>query len=118
MSFKGISGIPAAQGSGVDGSVESVLPWMSYLPGEWLVVFDNADNAPPEVVVKFIPPGNKGNILVTSRNQSIGPRIVPIENRIEINEMEESDAITLLLRASFLDPSAQHLEAAKRIVTE
>jgi len=118
MSLKGISGIPAAQGSGVDGSVESVLQWMFYLPGEWLVVFDNADNTPPEVVVKFIPRGNKGNILITSRNQVIGSRIVPVENRIEINEMEESDAITLLLRASSLDPLAQHLEAAKQIVTE
>ena len=46
----------------------------------------------------------------------MGPRI--FENRIEINEMAEQDAITLLLKASFLDPSAQHLEAGKRIVRE
>jgi tetratricopeptide (TPR) repeat protein len=119
MSFKGISSMPAAQASGVDGSVESALQWMSFLPGEWLVIFDNADNPPPEVVVKFIPPGNRGNILITSRNQSIGLRIIPFENRIEINEMEESDAVTLLLKASFLDASAhQHLQVAKRIVTE
>jgi Tetratricopeptide repeat len=112
--FKGISSTAA----GLDGSVESALQWMSYIPGEWLVVFDNADNPPPEVIAKFIPPGNRGNILITSRNQSMGSRIVPFENRIEINEMAESDAITLLLTASFLDPSAQHLEAGKRIVRE
>ena len=117
MSLKGISSIPVAQGSGMDDSVESVLQWMSCLPGEWLVVFDNADNSPSELV-KFIPPGNKGNILITSRNQLMGPRIVPFENRIEINEMEESDAIALLLKASLLDSSAQHLQAAKKIVTE
>src|SRR5882757_1832422 len=118
MSLKNISGIIAAQGSSMDGSVDSVLQWMSYLPGEWFLVFDNADNTPSEVVVKFIPPGNSGNILITSRNQSMGPRIVPFENRIEIIEMEESDAITLLLQASFLEPLTQHLEAAKGIVTE
>jgi hypothetical protein len=118
MSLKGISSMPVAQTSGVDGSVESALQWMSYLSGEWLVVFDNADNPPPALVAKFIPPGNRGNILITSRNQSMGLRIVPAENRIEINEMEESDAVALLLRASFLDASAQHLQAAKRIVTE
>src|ERR1700735_616559 len=114
MSLKGIS---SKQGSSMDGSVESVLQWMSYLPGEWLVVFDNADNT-SEVVVKFIPPGNGGNILITSRNQSMGPRIIPFENRIEVIEMEESDAIALLLKASFLEPLTHHQEAAKRIVTE
>jgi hypothetical protein len=66
MSLKGISSTSAAQGFGVDGSVDSALQWMSYLPGEWLVVFDNADNSPSEVMVKFIPPGNRGNILITS----------------------------------------------------
>jgi tetratricopeptide (TPR) repeat protein len=117
MSLNSISSSNTAQGS-VDGSVESALQWMSCLPGEWLAVFDNADNLPPEVVVKFIPPGNRGNILITSRNQFMGLRIVPFENRLEINEMEESDAITLLLKASFLDQSAEHLQAAKRIVME
>ena len=117
-SLKGISSMHAAQASGVDGSVESALQWMSYLPGEWLVVFDNADNPPPEVVAKFFPPGNRGSVLITSQNQSMGLRIVPFENRIEINEMEEPDAIALLLKASFLDASAQHLQAARRIVTE
>ena len=102
----------------MDNSVQSVLQWMSYLPGEWLIVFDNADNPPPEVVVKFIPPGNRGNILITSRNEFMGLRVVPFENRIEINEMEEPDATALLLKASFLDASAQHLQAARRIVTE
>ncbi|KAF8813197.1 hypothetical protein BYT27DRAFT_7085050, partial [Phlegmacium glaucopus] len=55
------------------------------------------------VVAKFIPPGNRGNILITSRNQFVG-RIVLFENKIEIHEMEVPDAITLLLKASCLDP--------------
>ena len=95
-SLRGISSLPAAQHSGVDGSVESVHQWISSLQEKWLIVFDNADVPPPEVVEKFIPPGNRGNILITSRNRSMG-RIVSIENRIEIKEMEERDAITLLL---------------------
>jgi hypothetical protein len=118
MSLKGIYSTAAAQGSDVDGSVESVLQWMSYLPGQWLVVFDNADNPSPEEVVKFIPPGNRGNILISSQNPSMGLRIVPFENRIEINEIEESDAISLLLKASFLDALVQNIQAAKGIVTE
>ena len=116
MSLRGISGISAAQAACLDGSVESVLQWMSDIQEEWLIVFDNA--VPPvHVVEKFIPSGNRGNILITSRNQSMG-RVVPFENIIEIGEMEEADAITLLLKASHLDASAEHIEVAKDIVTE
>ena len=97
-SLRGISSLPAALHSGVDGSVESVLQWISFLQDEWLMVFDNADALSPGVVEKFIPSGNRGNILITSRNRSMG-RIVSIENRIEIKEMEEADAITLFLKA-------------------
>ena len=117
MSLRGISSLSAAQNSGVDDSVDSVLQWISFLQEEWLIVFDNADVPPPEVVEKFIPPGNRGNILITSRNKSMG-RIVSFENRIEIKEMEEADAITLLLKASCLDPMPEHLEVSKNIVTE
>ena len=117
MSLRGISSLPAAQYSCVDDSVMAVLQWISFLQEEWLIVFDNADAPPPEVVEKFIPPGNRGNILITSRNRSMG-RIISFENRIEIKEMDEADAITLLLKASCLDPLPEHLEVCKMIVTE
>ena len=117
MSLRGISSIPAAQASSVDDSVECVLQWMSGIQEKWLIVFDNADNPPVNVVEKYIPPGNRGNILITSRNHSMG-RIISFENIIEINEMEEADAIILLLKASCLDASAEHIKVAKNIVTE
>ena len=117
MSLRGISSISAAQASCLDDSVESVLQWMSGIREEWLIVFDNADNISVDVVERFIPPGNRGNILITSRNRSMG-RVISFENLIEINEMKEADAISLLLKASCLDASAKHMEAAKDIVTE
>ena len=95
-------------------SDKSVLQRISRIQEEWLIVFDNADNLLPEVMAQFFPPGKRGNILITSRNPSMR-RIV--ENVIEINEMEEADAITLLLKASCLDASAEHRQAAKNIVT-
>ena len=109
--------MPAAQDFGVDVSVESVLQWISCIQEEWLIVFDNADEPPPEVVAKFFPSGNRGNILITSRNQSMR-RVISFENSIEVHEMEESDAITLLLRASCLDSVAVDLQAAKDIGNE
>ena len=117
MSLKGISSISAAQASCLGDSVESVLQWMSGIEEEWLIMFDNADDLPVHVVERFIPPGNRGNILITSRNQSMGS-LISFENIIEINEMEEADAITLLLKASYLDATAKHKEVAKNIVTE
>ena len=62
-------------------------------------MFDNADNPSPDVVARFIPSGSRGNILITSRNPSMR-RLVSSENIIEIKEMEEPDAISLLLKAS------------------
>jgi GTPase SAR1 family protein len=113
MSLRGIFSISAAQ----DDSVESVLRWMSGIQEAWLIVFDNADNYSVDVVERFIPPGNRGNILITSRNRSVG-RVISSENIIEINLMEEADAISLLLKASYLDATAEHIEVAKSIVTE
>ena len=66
MSIRGISSISAAQASCLDDSVESVLQWMSGIQEEWLIVFDNADDLPVYVVERFIPIGNRGNILITS----------------------------------------------------
>ena len=68
MSLKEMSSIPAAQASDVNGSVKSVLQWISSIQEDWLIVFDNADDPSPEVVAKFLPPGNRGNIMITSRN--------------------------------------------------
>ena len=113
ISLRGI----ATQDSGMSDSVGSVLQWISHIQGEWLIVFDNADDISPGVVERFIPPGNRGNILITSRNRSMG-RVIAFENLIEITEMEESDAITLLLRASHLDSLPEHERAAKQIVAE
>ena len=80
-SLKGLSGIPTEEAD----SAESALRWISDIqePEEWLIVFDNADQLPPDMVARFIPPGNRGNILITSRNQSMGKIIAP-ENVIEI----------------------------------
>ena len=115
MSLRGISSIAAAQASCVDDSADSALQWISGILEEWLIVFDNADDLPPDTLAKFLPPGNRGNILITSRNRSMR-RLVAFENIVEINEMEEEDAIILLLKASCLDASAEHLQAAKNIV--
>ena len=68
MSLRGISSIPAMRHSSVNGSVKLILQWLSHIQEEWLIVFDNADDPPPGEIARFFPSGNRGNILITSRN--------------------------------------------------
>ncbi|KAF8984336.1 hypothetical protein BDQ17DRAFT_1260880, partial [Cyathus striatus] len=64
----------------------------------WLMIFDNADNS-PEMVEKYFPPGNTGNILITSRNSGL-KRTATHDNSMEVTEMNEPTAIELLLKTS------------------
>ena len=100
--LKGICNLPAARYSGLDGSHESALYWIGSLKENYMLVFDNADVlSPTELEAYFPPPGKGGNILITSRNFAMQSLTLP-ENSLEITEMEENDAIELLLKASCL----------------
>ena len=63
----------------------------------WLLILDNADD-PSFRISQFFPVGNRGTIIITTRNPNctwhatVGSR--------ELNEMEFDEAITLLLRSS------------------
>ena len=67
LSLRGLLNTPGTTTSGLNESSQSALHWMACLQEEWIIVFDNADSA-PEVVEKFIPPGLRGNVLITSWN--------------------------------------------------
>ena len=98
-------------------STESILRWFSTIDNEWLLVFDNADND-PDTIVEFLPRGNRGNVLITSRNPNIR-RNVASNAWAEVDTMEIDDAISLLLKAAYLDESSDELRLLSRsIVTE
>jgi len=116
--LKGICNLPAAQPSGLDGSPESALHWIGLLEESYILVFDNADVLSPAELEGYLPPGRRGNILITSRNSTMRNLTSP-ENSLEVNEMEKNDAIELLLKASYLDPSSMEFQAeASKIVKE
>ena len=52
--------------SDLDQAVLAVKLWLAARPG-WLLILDNADD--PDVLRPFLPPGEHGHILVTSRAQ-------------------------------------------------
>ena len=116
--LKGICNLPAAQSSGLDGSPESALHWIGLLKENYIMVFDSADVLSPAELEAYLPPGRGGNILITSRNSAMRNLTSP-ENSLEVTEMEEDDAIELLLRASYLDLSSMEFQLeASKIVEE
>lgn len=111
--------LPAALSSGfLDGSVKSALQWIGSLQSEYLMVFDNADSLRSGELEHFFPPGNTGNILITSRNPDL--RCLTLaENSLIVQELDKKDAITLLLEASCLSVYDENLRgSASKIVTE
>ena len=116
--LKGICNLPAALSSGLDGSPESALHWIGSLKEKYMMVFDNADVLSPAELEAYLPPGRGGNILITSRNSTMRNLTSP-GNSLEVSEMEENDAVELLLKASYLDPSSMEFQAeASQIVKE
>ncbi|KAF8337247.1 P-loop containing nucleoside triphosphate hydrolase protein [Amanita rubescens] len=93
--------ISSAYSTSPDGrpSAGSALKWISERPN-FLMVYDGADGH-YSVVEKFLPPGNGGNVLITSRN--IGLKRLTLSNSTEIHGMEDEDAISLLLKSGMLD---------------
>ncbi|KIL57057.1 hypothetical protein M378DRAFT_16498 [Amanita muscaria Koide BX008] len=86
-------------------SAESGLEWIS-CRSDWLLVFDNADGG-YQVVEKFIPPGNGGSILITSRDKGA---------HLEVTEMGEEEAIVLLLKAAMIDNNSNVAMTAQKLV--
>jgi tetratricopeptide (TPR) repeat protein len=116
--LKGICNLPAAQSSRLDSSPESALHWIGSLKENYIMVFDNADVLSPAELEAYLPPGRGGNILITSRNSTMRILTSP-ENSLEVTEMEENDAIELLLKASCLDSCSMEFQTeASKIVKE
>ena len=117
QSFKAIARASVAQEAGVEDSIISVKLWLSRIDKEWLLIFDNADGD-PNLVSKYIPPGTRGNILFTSRNPMIALHVHLEHYGVEVDAMDEEEAIALLLKTARLDDSPSDLiTPAKAIVT-
>jgi len=110
QALKGICNIPEAQSSALDGSPESALHWIGLLKENYAMVFDNADVLSPAELEAYLPPGRGGNILITSRNSAMRSLTSP-ENSLEVTEMEENDALELLLKASCLNIFSMEFQA-------
>ncbi|MCJ1237731.1 hypothetical protein MMC14_005718 [Varicellaria rhodocarpa] len=82
---------------GVEENFKAVKRWLSNLEDSWLLIIDNADN-PSQDVSQYFPTGNRGAVIITTRNP--GCEIHATVGSYDFGRMELEDAITLLLRAA------------------
>ena len=77
-------------------------------------MFDNAD-VDPHVVAQLMPRGNRGNVLITSRNPNMQQNAYDSEF---VEDMEKEDAIALFLKAAFLNESSDQLRLKSEDIVE
>ncbi len=79
------------------------------------MVYDGA-NGDYSVIEKFLPPGNEGNILITTRNTEL-KSIMPDRNYAEVLQMTDEEATSLFLQAAMLDGTSDETNVAQDIVS-
>ncbi|KAJ7447834.1 hypothetical protein FB451DRAFT_1375538 [Mycena latifolia] len=96
----------------VGDSSRDALQWLSGKKDDWLLFFDNADD-PKINLNNYFPQCSHGNILITSRNPGLR---VYAGAHCAVSDMEETDAVALLLRSSAEDTTDHNQETAAQIV--
>ncbi|KAF7342698.1 Nephrocystin-3 [Mycena sanguinolenta] len=93
-------------------SQQDALLWLASNILEWLLVFDNADDPNINLQV-FIPECDHGNIIITSRNPEL---CVHAGSDSLVSDMEEQDAVSLLLKSGVQKVTAGTEKIATEIV--
>ncbi|KAJ7496347.1 hypothetical protein B0H11DRAFT_2190115 [Mycena galericulata] len=107
---RGLKNIAVTKNAGTGG--QDALRWLSSTPSQWLLFFDNADD-PKIDLNQYFPKCSHGNILITSRNPGL---CVYAGAHSLVSDMEESDAIVLLLTSAVQDITLKNKEISAKIV--
>ncbi|KAJ6483209.1 P-loop containing nucleoside triphosphate hydrolase protein [Mycena sanguinolenta] len=107
----GLKNISVAKKAG--NSPQDALIWLAGKHEEWLLFFDNADD-PAINLSRFFAKCSHGNIIITTRN----PGLRAYGAHSQVSDMEESDAVALLLQRACQKPSHTNESLASEIVKE
>ncbi|KAJ7798780.1 hypothetical protein B0H13DRAFT_2298002 [Mycena leptocephala] len=108
----GLKEIAVAKNAG--NSAQDALKWLVNNLEKWLLFFDNADD--PKINLNtFLPQCNHGNIIITSRNPGL---CVYAGLHSPVSDMEETDAVPLLLKSAAQEISPTTETIAAKIVKE
>ena len=95
--------------------MDAVKQWLSNISESWALILDNADD-PRLDISPYFPVGNRGIILITTRNPDC--QIHATVLAYELGAMEADEAVTLILRTiGVRDQSDKSIrESAKPVV--
>ncbi|KAJ6524113.1 hypothetical protein DFH09DRAFT_1418917 [Mycena vulgaris] len=94
-------------------TAEHALQWMVTHQTEWLLLFNNADDTSINIRT-FMPRCTHGNIVITTRNPELCVHSPDSHQRL--SDMEEADAIAVLLQSSLNESTIKNMEVASKIV--
>ncbi|KAJ7635349.1 hypothetical protein FB45DRAFT_1143572 [Roridomyces roridus] len=98
----------------VGSTQEDAMKWLRDVQSNWFLLFDNADD--PNINLNpYLPRCNQGNILITSRNPGLS---VHAGAHWLVSDMEESDAVVLLLKGAAKDVTDKNMKTAREICKE
>ncbi|KAF2006584.1 tetratricopeptide repeat domain-containing protein [Amniculicola lignicola CBS 123094] len=83
----------------VDPNEKAALHWLSNLSEPWLLIIDNADD-PTLELDEYFPKGNRGHILITTRDPIHKSYGTVGEKFFEFQELKSEEASCLLLKAA------------------
>ncbi|KAJ7120147.1 hypothetical protein C8R44DRAFT_853472 [Mycena epipterygia] len=93
-------------------SSQDALQYLRSKQEEWLLLFDNADD-PKINLNNYFPQCDHGNIIITSRNPGL---VVYASSHSPVSDMEEMDAVDLLLRSAGQDTTDDNKTTTGQIV--
>ncbi|KAJ6573466.1 P-loop containing nucleoside triphosphate hydrolase protein [Mycena vulgaris] len=96
----------------IGNSSQDALKWLANQDEDWLLFIDNADD-PNINLNSFLPRCNHGNIVITSRNPGL---CVYAGSHSQVSDMEETDAVPLLLKSAAQEISPANEPIAAEIV--
>jgi hypothetical protein len=96
----------------VGNSAQDALKWLTSTEEDWLLFYDNA-NDPKINLNDFLPHCPHGNIVITSRNPGL---CVYAGSHSPVSDMEEADAVALLLKSAVQEISPTNEKIAADIV--
>lgn len=99
------------------GTFEQVKTWLANIRHSWLLIIDNADN--PDIdYAAFFPSGNKGNIILTTRNPQC--RDLATIGFEDLDHLDLQDAKSLLFKAAGIAASSRehNSKAAEKVVQD
>ncbi|KAJ7854233.1 hypothetical protein B0H13DRAFT_2283893 [Mycena leptocephala] len=96
----------------VGNTSQDALKWLANNQEDWLLFYDNADD-PKIDLNRFIPQCTHGNIIITTRNPALRSYAGA---HSAVSDMEESDAVELLLKSASQEIILANQEIATKIV--